>query len=59
MHKKKKHKRLRQLMRQAEDELQNIQTLPYYTIFNRVAEQQTDILQLQTKITDLKSRIKK
>lgn len=59
MHKKKKHKRLRQLIHQAEYELQNIQTLPYYTIFNRVAEQQTDILQIQTKITDLKSRINK
>jgi hypothetical protein len=59
MHKKKKHKRLRQLIRLAEEELQNISTLPYYTIFNRETEQQADILQLQTKISNLKLRINK
>lgn len=59
MHKKKKHKRLRQLIRQAEEELQNIFTLPYYTVFNKEAEQQADILQLQTKIRNLKLRINK
>lgn len=58
MTKKKKHKRLRRLIRDAEEELQNILTLPYYTIFNRKAEQQTDILQLKTKIAKLKTRLK-
>ncbi len=59
MHKKKKHKRLRQLIRLAEDELQNIRTLPYYTIFNRQTEQKADILQLQTKIKNLQLHINK
>lgn len=55
--KKKKHKRLRRLIRECEDEIQNLQTLPYYSLFNRQAEQEADLKELQVKITNYKLQI--
>jgi hypothetical protein len=55
--KKKKHKRLRRLIRECEDEIENLRTLPYYRIFKRQAEQEADLKELQLKIKSLKSQI--
>ena len=55
--KKKKQKRMRRLIRECEEELANIGTLPYYSLFNRRAEQEADMQALKAKIIRLKSKI--
>ncbi len=53
----KNRKQLYKLIQRCENELQNIRTLPYYQVFNRRAEQLADILELENKITGLKSQL--
>lgn len=53
----KNRKQLYKLIQRCENELRNIQTLPYYQVFNRRAEQLADILELENKITGLKSQL--
>jgi hypothetical protein len=50
-----KYMNITALITECEAEIENIKTLPYYTIFNRWAEQEADLQKLEEKLTDLKS----
>lgn len=52
----KKRRRLIRLIRECEEEMQNISTLPYYTIFNKEAERTADLTVLQHRLTALKAK---
>jgi hypothetical protein len=43
------------LITECEAEIENIKTLPYYTIFNRLAEQEADLQKLEEKLKELKT----
>lgn len=43
-------KKLKKRIRECEEEIQTIKTLPYYTIFKRYAEQERDLQEAQKKL---------
>ena len=46
-------KKLKKHIRECEEEIETIKTLPYYTIFKRYAEQERDLQELQKKLERL------
>lgn len=51
-----KQKKLKKRIRECEEQIENLKTLPYYTIFNQRAQQQKDIAAVQEKLSSLQSQ---
>lgn len=52
----KKPKKLLKRIRECEKQIENLKTLPYYTIFKQKAEQQQDIQAVTQKLEKLKQK---
>jgi len=49
-------KKIKRRICECEQQINNIKALPYYTIFNRRAEQQADLKQLEEKLAYYKQK---
>jgi hypothetical protein len=50
-------KQLKRSIRECEAEIENIKSLPYYSIFKRDAEQEADLRELYHKLEELQSQL--